>query len=140
MAFGTPQHEAPSLRQLLYISCLSEKHGLEVVARILHTARANNAIHGETGVWLFDSERFCQLWEGTESAIEPLLRHLLDDDRHCDVRVLADQPITERRYEQSRMGCADIFDLDALAAFAEQGSWQALDLFHGLVSQADTTT
>jgi hypothetical protein len=128
------------LRQLLYISRLSDHYALDVVGRILHTARANNAIFGETGVLLFDGERFCQLLEGTDTAIGDLLRKLLDDDRHQDVRVLADHPIAERRYPHFRMGYADITEVDALDDIAGQDAQQALDVFHALASQADVTT
>ena len=48
------------LRALLYVSQLAEGLDARAVAQVLAVARLNNAVHGETGVLVFDGEQFCQ--------------------------------------------------------------------------------
>lgn len=107
------------LRRLLYVSRL-QNDDITVVPTILKTARANNSIHGETGVLIFDGIHFAQLVEGTHDAIEQLRRNLERDKRHAEMRVLSDGPAVSRCFNQFRMGYASIEEPQSIGALLNQ--------------------
>ena len=124
------------LRAVLYVSELS---GQDVgsVGSILATARRNNAVYGQTGVLVFDGERFCQYVEGETSKVRALLRNLLADNRHENVQILADLPISKRAFQQFRTGYSDVEDMNALKEMTTHFSGDAVRRFLEMVESCD---
>lgn len=129
-----------SLGAILYVSELADGHDASCVGSILSTARALNALHGETGVLVFDGERFCQYVEGDISKLQTLRTNLLHDQRHKNFIVLADVPIEQRAFDQFRMGYTDMEDVDALGAIAATRGHEAVASFLALASRCDVQT
>ena len=68
---------------------------------LLDIARAafrRNAALDVTGVLYFDRLRFFQVLEGPPESVDLLMRDILADPRHGDVRVLVDAPARRRRW------------------------------------------
>lgn len=63
---------------------------------ILSQARPLNARDGITGVLTVVDGTFVQIIEGTEAAVDDLLKRLLRDPRHSDVQVI-DRRVSSRR-------------------------------------------
>ena len=57
-----------------------------------------NAIDGITGALLFDGARFVQLIEGSDLAVDDLLRRLADDPRHHHFEVIERSTISQRMF------------------------------------------
>lgn len=70
----------------------------EEVDKILTSAEIKNAKLGVTGALVFDGRRFCQLLEGDEDGVSEVFDHIRKDTRHCDIDVIARQPIRDRRF------------------------------------------
>lgn len=127
------------LRTFIYISELAPSCSPSEVGHILKLARTNNAIHGETGVLLFDGERFAQRVEGEPQALGRLLSNLLQDPRHRQLRILCDMNTATRRYESFQMGYAACEEPAAMARLAQSQGEAAIDAFDALVACADLT-
>lgn len=125
------------LRGLLYVSELAEGLDARCVATILETARSQNAIYHETGVLVFDGERFGQYVEGEASCIRVLLSNLLRDQRHANILILADLPIAKRAFDNFRMGYTDMEDVEILKNLTLSTSQEAMDGFISLVKTCD---
>ena len=125
------------LRALLYVSQLAEGLDARAVAQVLAVARLNNALHGETGVLVFDGEQFCQYVEGETPRIRALLRNLLADPRHENMRILADLPIGARHFQTFRMGYVTVDDVDVLHGLANAQAGEAVARFQQLVASFD---
>lgn len=61
-------------------------------------AQKYNAKAGITGILTFHNGAFAQILEGPEPALRELLRRIIDDMRHYNLRVLTDGPIDQRCY------------------------------------------
>ena len=94
------------MKELIYRSLLVDPRGAHVVPEILRLARSHNAIHGITGILLFDGERFCQHLEGDAVEIDRVFRAIKADRRHRDVEVLVEGPIVARVYSTWSMAYA----------------------------------
>ena len=132
---------ASSLRSLLYTSRLAAGYGPTEVGRIVKQAREMNAIHGITGVLVFDGEWFAQYVEGTPETIAVLEAHLRADPRHSDFSVIDSAPAgPERRFPNWVMGYAD-GDIDSsglnISALAQADAYEALERFAQAVKTLD---
>ena len=132
---------ASSLRSLLYTSRLAAGYGPTEVGRIVKQAREMNAIHGITGVLVFDGDWFAQYVEGMPDTIAVLEAHLRADPRHSDFTVI-DSGLTgsERRFPNWVMGYAD-GDIDGcgldISALAQADSYEALQRFATAIKTLD---
>lgn len=132
---------APILQSLLYTSRLAAGYGPTEVGRIVKQAREMNAIHGITGVLVFDGEWFAQYVEGTADAIDVLESHLRADPRHSDFNAIETGPCgRERRFPHWVMGYADL-DFEGtgldIASLTEVDQLEALQLFSDAVKTMD---
>lgn len=130
-----------SLRSLLYTSRLAAGYGPTEVGRIVKQAREMNAIHGITGVLVFDGDWFAQYVEGAADAMAVLELHLRADPRHCDFTAIdIDPPSDERRFPHWVMGYADL-DLDGtgldISALAQTDGHEALQRFATAIKTLD---
>ncbi|WP_299042758.1 BLUF domain-containing protein [uncultured Tateyamaria sp.] len=78
---------------------------------ILNTARRNNARDGLTGMLIYHNDRFLQVLEGPDAAVEDCLRRIEVDERHRRMRPLLSEQVTERLFTRWRMGFCDIKEL-----------------------------
>ena len=86
------------MKHLVYRSRLVDPRGARIVPDILRRTRARNAIHGITGVLVFDGESFCQHLEGTAAEVDRIFAKIGKDPRHDCVEILAQGPVRSRRY------------------------------------------
>jgi len=74
------------------------------LVELLTESRANNSRDGITGMLVYSDPDFIQILEGPDAAVRALLERIGRDPRHTDVRVLLDEPATERKYSTWSMG------------------------------------
>ena len=96
----------------IYTSALTPRSEAAVVATIVKQARELNAIHGITGVLIFDGERFAQYIEGPQRQIQQLALNLAEDPRHCEFQEHYCATSAQRRFDAWSMGYADVEDCD----------------------------
>lgn len=70
---------------------------------LVSRAQAHNQAHGITGVLFLRGPIFFQTMEGPKDAVHDVFQKIRNDDRHCSVYPLLDEPITERRFAQWSM-------------------------------------
>ena len=110
-----PMVRAETSFQLLYVSRLAPGCTWEIVKEIVAASRKHNPAHGIGGALLFDGERFCQLIEGAEANVQALLRNIVRDPRHTDVKVLFEgESLGARAMPRWASGYCDSHELEAL--------------------------
>ena len=105
----------------------------------MKVAREFNALHGISGILVFDGERFTQYIEGPEGEVAALVTNLAKDRRHTDfLQLNAGDDLEERRYATWSMGYSDVsldeLDIDLMATIDGDA---ALDLFTTAVAELD---
>lgn len=70
---------------------------------IHETARHLNVLDGITGLLIFDGNRFLQIIEGPEDAIDELVERLRRDRRHSAFELRDERSINERTFSQWSM-------------------------------------
>ena len=93
-----------ALISLVYTSTASAPFRETALAHLLDQARASNGARDITGMLLYRGERFIQVLEGPAHIVRRLARTIGQDARHRDMRILMDEPIDERRFEDWTMG------------------------------------
>ena len=92
-----------SLRQIIYVSqatkTLTEKELQELVA----TASRNNKLEGLTGALLYIENSFIQVLEGADNTITLMLERIESDRRHKNMRIISDQEVDHRFFEDWSM-------------------------------------
>ena len=83
--------------QLVYISSPSRTVAIDI-ASILRTSRRNNARDGITGLLYFDGNRFLQVLEGPEAAVEAAYERIRPDVRHRAPVVLSRREVDAREF------------------------------------------
>lgn len=92
------------LLSLVYCSTATRPFGERELADLLATSRANNDAHDITGMLLHRNGEFVQILEGDRYDVEKLMGMIGRDPRHTDVRILLEEPLHERRFEDWTMG------------------------------------
>ena len=123
---------------VVYISRLAPLRNSTVFGSICLLARARNIDWGISGVLLFDGERFLQWLCGPPARVSRLMRAIVADERHTDVRVLLETTLPATASAQ--LWRAGFVDADALDDFmtvdmADHGA--LLDGLARLVANAD---
>jgi len=77
------------------------------VAQTLGVSGSNNRRDHITSCLMFHEGQILQVTEGARIDLDRLLRPILADPRHTDVRVLSDTPITARRLGEPVCLCGD---------------------------------
>lgn len=92
------------LISVLYISRatfepLPSAKGIEPhVGQILRASRTNNGELNIGGVLFYGDGYFFQCLEGEESAVRQLMEVIKQDERHQDVKIIVERPISERYF------------------------------------------
>ena len=97
----------PDLFQYFYVSQLAEDASAATVPAILSKVRHGNAMHGITGVLVFDGQSFVQYLEGPTGILQGLMDRIAADTRHTQIQVLHRGELPERRCNRFELGYAD---------------------------------
>ena len=89
--------------ELTYTSVAADSVGSEEMLQIIELSVKNNIRDDLTGFLIFADNRFFQLIEGTESAIDNLLSKLRDDKRHSDIEILNRRAVEGRTFPKWKM-------------------------------------
>lgn len=91
---------------------------------IITTSRVNNGRTGITGCLTLAGETFVQVLEGTSDTLDELMEEIREDDRHRNVSVLGDRPITARLFRTWGMARITVppFRPDLLRIVTETGT------------------
>lgn len=92
------------LVSLVYCSSATHPFSEQELAELLAVSRARNSAHDITGMLLYRGGEFVQILEGSRSDVEALMEKIGRDPRHRDVRVLLEEPLHERRFDEWTMG------------------------------------
>lgn len=92
------------LVRCLYASRPVEPLPSPLLDQILEQSRINNPRNGITGLLCFTNNVFVQVIEGGRDEVCELFNAIVRDDRHKDVRLLAYEEISERRFGGWSMG------------------------------------
>jgi hypothetical protein len=91
----------------LYASRVAMPLQAPVLDQILAQSHRNNPRRGITGLLCFTSDVFVQVLEGGRDEVCDLYNAIVRDERHSQVRLLAYEEITERRFGNWTMGQVD---------------------------------
>lgn len=94
-----PTIEGVELYRAIYCSRVARQVRLADVEEIVARAAPRNAAKGITGLLVYTPSCFLQVLEGEESAVEETLARIRCDQRHHDVRILAQARVTERMFD-----------------------------------------
>lgn len=78
-----------------------------ILDQILVQSHRNNPRRGITGLLCFTNDVFVQVLEGGRDEVCDLYNAIVRDERHSQVRLLAYEEITERRFGNWTMGQVD---------------------------------
>lgn len=95
---------AHPLVSLVYCSSATRPFDEHELAQLLAVSRARNSARAITGMLLYRRGEFVQILEGPRPDVEELMEEIGRDPRHRDVRVLIEEPLHERRFEEWTMG------------------------------------
>ena len=112
------------MKTLTYFSEATRSMEPSDLEALLNQARAFNTAHNITGLLLYQSRYFLQTLEGNDKDIDPLYEKIQADTRHTHLKLLFDQPIDQRSFQDWSMG----FHLVADHAYANtEGYIDVLD-------------
>lgn len=77
------------------------------IAQILGVSECNNRRDHLTGCVMFHRGHILQALEGARTDLDRLMKKIVADPRHRNVRVLVDQPIAARRMADAMCLCGD---------------------------------
>ena len=92
----------------LYASRVTTSLPAVVLDQILVQSHRNNPRRGITGLLCFTSDVFVQVLEGGRDEVCDLYNAIVRDERHSQVRLLAYEEMTERRFANWTMGQVDV--------------------------------
>ncbi|MBP5801127.1 MULTISPECIES: BLUF domain-containing protein [Microbacterium] len=96
--------EEHPLISLVYCSSATHPFDERELADLLAVSRSNNDARDVTGLLLYRDGEFVQILEGDRYDVEAVMASITADQRHTDVRILLEEPLHERRFEQWTMG------------------------------------
>jgi len=91
------------LIELTYVSEPAQNMPFLGLMRLLYHSYANNQASGITGALIYENNKFGQVIEGPEKAINTLWHKIQKDDRHKNVRLILSKPISERSFSKWTM-------------------------------------
>lgn len=96
------------LVRCLYASRAAAPINARLLDEILDQSRRNNPGLGVTGLLCISGDTFIQILEGGRDEVCTLYNAIVRDDRHQNVRLLAYEEISERRFGAWTMGQVNI--------------------------------
>lgn len=104
------------MKQILYASVNARIDGPADVTGILEQSRHNNALDGITGLLWTDGDRFLQVIEGGEEAVDACYARICADPRHRAIVTIVERTVERREFgywamaHKSRDTLADAHD------------------------------
>ncbi len=89
------------LHRVVYVSRMvemSEEQLKQEADEIIDASRRRNAAQALTGLLLAHEGFFIQALEGSHDALVAVMDQIAADPRHCDIKVVGVEPITERAF------------------------------------------
>ena len=102
--------DTQELIAVAYTSVATEPFDDAKLSALLAWCREWNGSVDVTGVLLHREGRFIQFLEGPEPAVRELVESISQDPRHTRVRVLLEDPVTDRQFSEWTMGFQAIDD------------------------------
>ena len=93
-----------SLRQIIYVSQATKPLAQPELQELVAIASTNNMQEGITGALLYIENSFVQVLEGHDKTIALMLERIEADQRHENMRIISDQEIEHRFFEDWSMG------------------------------------
>ena len=93
-----------NLIQLVYASVAAPSLTAENLDDIAARSAARNAAAGITGLLLHQGDRFYGVMEGPQARVFQRMEVIITDRRHAEVRILREEAIPERRFENWSFG------------------------------------
>ena len=93
----------PNLIELTYVSEPAQNMSFLGLMRLLYHSYANNQASGITGALIYENNKFGQVIEESEKAINTLWHKIQKDNRHKNVRLILSKPISERSFSKWTM-------------------------------------
>jgi hypothetical protein len=97
-----PQND--DLINLVYVSHAVDGFTPAGLVELLYESRANNDRLGITGFLVYRHQTFIQILEGPRTVVHELYERIAADARHNEIRLLLEEEIPSRRFEQWSMG------------------------------------
>lgn len=97
-----------SLRQIIYVSLLSESQDPSCISDILRESQSNNADNHVTGMLLYVNGSFLQVLEGNRETLQKLYTKICADPRHSSAVKILDHESPERDFPRWSMGHAEV--------------------------------
>jgi hypothetical protein len=95
------------MKQLIYASAATRPFSAEDLRQLLDRARSRNSVYGLTGMLLYHTGSFLQVLEGDETYVDIIFKSIERDPRHTQTKILVDQIIQRREFEEWSMGFVD---------------------------------
>lgn len=91
------------LLELTYVSEPAESMSFLGLMRLLYHSYENNQAQGITGALIYENDRFGQVIQGGEAAIQALWKKIQKDGRHKNVRLIDSKILTDRTFSKWTM-------------------------------------
>lgn len=91
------------IHTILYISNAEQYFSDDELSSLLDLARERNKERNITGALLFVNQLFVQILEGEQKEIDRLVRKIEKDERHSGLRILINQKIDDRLFDDWSM-------------------------------------
>ena len=95
-----------NLIHLIYASASQEKFNEKEVIEIVNISYKNNMKVNITGMLLYSEGDFFQILEGEHTDVLPLFNLIKQDQRHCKIVKIIEEPIVSRDFSDWSMGYA----------------------------------
>lgn len=100
------------MKYLIYLSTSSIYFKPDSLEEMLIDFRACNAKEQITGLLLYNFGQFLQFIEGSDKAVNKLIRKIEKDNRHHSLVILETGPLTERIFPDWSMSYKDISQIE----------------------------
>ncbi len=97
--------------RLIYRSTCTDKFmPNEALRELVGRSSEHNRPAGITGLLVLTGDRFLQVLEGPEDAVNDLYARIIPDKRHHDLRLICYEPIGDRYFDDWSMSLVDLYD------------------------------
>jgi Sensors of blue-light using FAD len=96
---GTGKTADADLVQLVYVSAAAEHLSADELDAIARQSQENNAVWGLTGLLLHQAAHFYGVLEGPRRRVFARMEKIITDRRHSRLRILREQSIPARRFD-----------------------------------------
>lgn len=104
------------MHMLVYVSEYIAEQPIDlVIENIVTVSKKQNSLHQITGVLFYHHNKFLQILEGEQLQIQQLMKNIKHDNRHTNVDVFIDQPVSNRSFPDWNMDSFDLaedYDID----------------------------